>query len=115
MEAAERHRVEVDLHDRLVGADPGVVRERHTEGDQQVALVHEPAGDRRTRASEHPARERMVVGDEARSVGLRERNKPPIKISGTAISTTLNSTRGFRFGLYQYNYNNRWFKFFNWP
>jgi hypothetical protein len=42
VEPAQRHRVEVDLDDCLVGGDAGVLGEGGPEGDHQVALVHEP-------------------------------------------------------------------------
>ncbi len=63
METAERHRVEVDLHDGLVVADAGVVGERRAEHDDQVALVHEPTGDGCAAATEHTAAQRMGVAD----------------------------------------------------
>ena len=63
VEATDCHRVVVDLDDRLVGGDAGVVRERCAQHDQQVGFVHEIAGDRSAAASEHPTAERVVVGD----------------------------------------------------
>jgi hypothetical protein len=57
--------VVVDLHDRLVRRDAGVVREGRADHDQQVRLVHQPARHRRTAASEHTGTERMGVGYEA--------------------------------------------------
>ena len=65
VEAADRVGIGVDLDDRLVRRDAGVVRERRAEHDQQVGLVHVPRRDRRAAAAEHAARERMVVGDDA--------------------------------------------------
>ena len=80
VEAAERVGIGVDLHDRLVRRDAGVVRERRAEHDQQVGLVHEPRRDRRAAAAEHAARERVIVGDDA--LGLERRGDRRVQALG---------------------------------
>ena len=65
VEAADRGRVVVDLHDGLVRRDPGVVGEGGADHDQQVGLVHQPARHRRAAAAEHPGAQRVGVRDQA--------------------------------------------------
>ncbi len=52
----------VDLDDRQVRCDSRVVRERRTDHNKQVRLVHQPAGDRRAAAAEDTGPQRMGVG-----------------------------------------------------
>ncbi len=72
VETADRVGIGVDLDDRLVRRDAGVVRERCAEHDQQVGLVHVPRRDRRAAAAQDAARERMVVGDDSLRLERRE-------------------------------------------
>jgi hypothetical protein len=78
LEPADGGVVVVDLDDGLVGRDPGVVGERGAGHDEQVAGVHQPAGDRGPAAAEHPGAERMRVGHEAlRAEGGEHRRPQP--------------------------------------
>ena len=65
VEPPQHHPVEVDLDCRNVGGDAGVVRERCAQHEQAVAAAHMDRGDGDAGPAEHPARQGMVVGDEA--------------------------------------------------
>ena len=75
VEAAERHRIVVDLDRRLVGRDAGVVRERRTPDDEQVGLVHQITRNRCAAATEHTRTEAMVVGDLPLGLERREHGR----------------------------------------
>src|SRR5262245_62633537 len=53
----------VDLDDRLVIRDAGVVGEGDADRDDEVGLVHQPARDRCTAPAEDSGAERVRVGD----------------------------------------------------
>ncbi len=61
LEAADGGVVIVDLDGGFVRRDAGVVRERRADDDQQVCLVHQPAGDRGAAAAQHARPERVGV------------------------------------------------------
>ena len=65
MHLAEGDGVGVDLDRRFVGRDAGVFGERCAEDEEEVGLIHDPAGDGGAAAAEDAAAERMVIGDEA--------------------------------------------------
>ena len=71
MEPSERHWIVVDLNDRLVGRDAGVIGERCAKRKNEIALVHEPACDRRSRPTEHAAAKWVMIADLALALERR--------------------------------------------
>ena len=80
VKATDRHRIVVDLDDRLVGRDAGVVREGSAEDDDEVALIHEPACDRGAGTAEDAAAEGVVVADLA--LGFEGRRNRGVDLFG---------------------------------
>ena len=63
MEFAQCHTVEIDLNDGPLGRDARVIRERRSQRENGVALIHKPTGNGSSRTTKHAGSERMVVGD----------------------------------------------------
>lgn len=79
VEAADRSLVVVDLQDRFVRRDSGVVGERGPNDDQQVGFVHQPTGHGSSAAPERAGAERVGIGDEAFGLeGRQDRGVQPL-------------------------------------